>query len=194
MTWYQGIYFHVTCVHMHTHTHTHTHMYVYIYIYISVYTCVCLCACAHTHTHTHMYVCMYIYIYACAHKHTCMYFIYLWVIYIYIYIVYVLSALLYLLFLMDLTQNTQTHYKVSCTLLSTHTVANTVEVLCKICITAFGCNFTPHSTSFVASVDLVCYFECCSFLNHATGNDRILLNIAYNFCAIGKIQIQVYTH
>jgi hypothetical protein len=42
----------------------------------------------------------------------------------------------------------------------------------------------PH---IFACVDFVCYFECYSFLNHTTGKDWILLNIAYNFCAIGKI-------
>jgi len=71
----------------------------------------------------------------------------------------------------------------------THVVAITVEVLCKYCITAFGCNFTPHSTSLVASVDFVCYFECYSNLNHATGKEWILLNAVHNFCAIGEVQI-----
>jgi len=69
--------------------------------------------------------------------------------------VYVLIALIYLLFLKDLKQNTQTYDKISSTLLSTHMVANTGEVLCKYCITTFGCNFTPHSTSLVATVDFV---------------------------------------
>jgi hypothetical protein len=98
------------------------------------------------------------------------------------YIVHVLSALINLRLLMDLIENTQKYNKIYSLLLSIYLVANTVEVMCKYCITAFGCNMT-YSKPCQSNVQTFMYcFECYSFHNHTTVEEWVLRNITHFLC------------